>query len=231
MSAPRTNLLLESLSPENRSAILSQSKEIELPMRTSLQAQEEHPRYAYFPTAGVASVVVGHFEGSESEVSLVGREGVTGALSLLGTSIPTADCFMQVAGSGYQIPLNKLRELFIESLEIRTRILQCVQQQAMTTMQVAGCNSAHEAEPRLARWLLMFQDRLQEDTFQLTQDFLAQMLGARRTTVAIAAGTLQHSGFIEYSRGRVTILSREALMTAACDCYEVTHRLLLNLYR
>ncbi len=230
MSAPKTNLLLESLSQESRTAILSQSKELELPTRASLQAQEEEPRYVYFPTAGVASVVVEHFEGAASETALIGREGVAGALSLLGTSVPTAECFMQVAGSGYQIPLNKFRELFIHSAEIRTRILQCVQQQAMTTMQVAACNSAHEAEPRLARWLLMVQDRTQEDAFQLTQDFLAQMLGARRTTVALAAGTLQHSGFIEYSRGKVKILSREALKTAACDCYEVTHRLLLNLY-
>lgn len=137
---------------------------------------------------------------------------------------------MQVSGSGYQILLTELREMFLHSAEIRTRILQCVQQQSMTTMQVAACNSAHEAEPRLARWLLMIQDRTQEDAFQLTQDFLAQMLGARRTTVALAAGTLQRSGFIEYSRGKVRILSREALKTAACDCYEVTHRLLLNLY-
>ena len=230
MSAPRTNLLLESLSPPNRTAILSQCKEMDLPILTSFQAQEEEPRYAYFLVAGVASVVVGHFEGAASETALIGREGVAGALSLLGTSAPPADCFMQVAGSGYQMPLNKLRELFIQSAEVRTRILQCVQQQAMTTMQVAACNSAHEAEPRLARWLLMIQDRTQEDAFQLTQDFLAQMLGARRTTVALAAGSLQHSGFIEYSRGRVKILSREALKTAACDCYEVTHRLLLNLY-
>ena len=138
---------------------------------------------------------------------------------------------MQVAGSGWQIPLPALRELFLHSEEIRSRILQCIQQQALTTTQVAACNTAHEAESRLARWLLMVQDRTQEDTFQLTQDFLAQMLGARRTTVALAAGTLQHSGFIEYSRGRVTILSRENLKTAACDCYEVTYRLLQHLYR
>ncbi len=184
----------------------------------------------YFITSGVASVVVGHFEGSSSETALIGREGMTGALSLLGTSVPTAECFMQVAGSGYQVPTKAIRDLFLQSTETRTRILECVQQQAMTTTQVAACNAAHEAEPRLARWLLMVQDRTEEDAFQLTQEFLAQMLGARRTTVAIAAGVLQHSGFIEYSRGNVRILSRENLKTAACDCYEVTHRLLQNLY-
>ncbi len=230
MSAPRNNLLLESLSPESRSAILSQSKELELPTRFSLQAQEEQPRFAYFLTAGVASVVVAHFEGASTETALVGREGVAGALSLLGPSSPTAECFMQVPGCGYKAPLSVLRDLFMSSAEIRTRILQCVQQQALTTMQIAGCNAVHEAEPRLARWLLMAQDRTQEDNFQLTQDFMAQMLGARRTTVALAAGTLQRAGLIEYSRGRVKILSRENLRTAACDCYAVTERLLQNLY-
>lgn len=230
MSAPK-NLLLDALPASARNDILSQSKEVDLAIRASLQAQEEEPRFAYFLTTGVASVVVGHFEGASSETAMIGHEGVIGGLSLLGSSRPTAECFMQVAGAGYQIPLSALRDLFEGSAEIRNRILQCVQQQAMTTIQVAACNVAHEAEPRLARWLLMIQDRTQEDSFQLTQDFLAQMLGARRTTVALAAGVLQRSGLIGYSRGKVTILSREALMTAACDCYEVTLRLLQDLYQ
>lgn len=231
MSAPRTNMLLDSLSDESRSAILSQCKKLDLPMRYSLQSQETLPLYAFFLTSGIASVVVGHTEGSSCETILIGREGMAGALSLLGSSLSPAECFMQLAGDGYQIPLGSMRKMFEDSAEIRSRILQCIQQQSMTTTQVSACNVTHEAEPRLARWLLMVQDRTQEDDFQLTQEFLAQMLGAQRTTVAIAAGTLQRSGFIEYSRGKVKILSREALKTAACDCYGVTERLLLNLYR
>jgi CRP-like cAMP-binding protein len=230
MIARGTNLLLDSLSPDSRTAILSQCKYMDLPVRTSLQAQEEDPRYAYFLTSGVASVVVGHFEGASSETALIGREGLTGGLSLLGPSVPTAECFMQVAGAGYQMPLNGLRDLFLSSMDIRTRILQCIQQQSLTTIQVAACNAAYESEPRLARWLLMIVDRTGEEYFQLTQEFLAQMLGARRTTVALAAGVLQRSGLIEYSRGKVKILARTGLEAAACDCYEVTHRLLMDLY-
>jgi CRP-like cAMP-binding protein len=230
MSAPKNNLLLEALSPESREAILSEAKEVSLAARHSLQAQEEEPLYVYFLTSGIASIVVAHFEGASSETLLIGHEGFTSGLSLLGSSAPTAECMMQVSGTGFQVPLPALRELFQKSSEIRTRLLQCIQQQAMTTIQIAGCNATHEAEPRLARWLLMVQDRTQEDTFQLTQEFVAQMLGARRTTVALAAGALQRSGLIEYSRGRVTILSREALQAAACDCYQVTRRLITNLY-
>ena len=230
MSAPRTNLLLDSLSEESRSRILKVATRMLLPVRTSLQAQEEQPRYMYFLDAGVSSVVVNLEEGGTAETSLIGREGVSSPLALLGSSLSPTECFMQVGGSGYRIPFEDLRRFFLESEEIRSRILECIQQQAMTTSQLAACNKLHDAEARLARWMLMIVDRTGETTFQLTQEFLAQMLGTRRTTVALVAGTLQRAGFVEYSRGKVNILSRENLETVACDCYTVTRRLLLALY-
>ena len=96
--------------------------------------------------------------------------------------------------------------------------------------QLAACNKLHDSEARLSRWLLMVQDRLQEDLLPLTQEFLAEMLGARRTTVAISAGALQRAGLIEYRRGKVKILSRENLESAACDCYKISRRLYNALY-
>lgn len=225
-----SNRLLDALLPESRAAILAVAKQVPLSIRTSLQAQEESPRFVYFLTSGVASVVVRHVEGSSAETALIGREGVTSALAFLGSAAPTAECFMQVSGAGLRVPLANLQQLFDSSVDIRTRILQCVQQEAMTTTQIAACNVAHEAEARLARWLLMVSDRTGDLQFQLTQEFISQMLGARRTTVALAAGSLQTSGFIEYTRGRVTILSHEELQTAACDCYGVTRRLFTDLY-
>lgn len=231
MNNQGTNLLLNALSPESRNAILSHCKEVPLSVRTSLHSQEEAPRYAYFLTSGVASVVVNLPEGNSSETALIGREGVTSPYSLLGASVPPTTSFMQVPGSGHRISFPTLRELFEDSREIRSRINEQIQQTAMTTSQIAACNNAHEAEARLARWLLMVQDRTQSDSFQLTQEFLSEMLGTRRTTVALAAGTLQRGGFIEYSRGRVNILSREHLESVACDCYGVTRRLLRALYQ
>ena len=231
MPAPRTNLLLECLSAENRNAILALAKEMPLPIRHSLQSQEEFPRYAYFLTSGVASVVINLLDGDAGETAIIGREVMVNSYSLLGSSAAPSESFIQVSATGYRVPFGPMKDLFLQSEEIRTRILECVQQLAMTTSQIAACNNAHESEPRLARWLLMVQDRTQENTFQLTQEFLAEMLGTRRTTVALAAGALQRSGFIEYSRGRVTIVSREHLETVACDCYGVTQRLLLALYR
>jgi CRP-like cAMP-binding protein len=101
--------------------------------------------------------------------------------------------------------------------------------ETLTYAVVRFLTEPHEA--RLARWLLMVQDRIEEVTLQLTQEFLAEMLGARRTTVALSAGALQRAGMIEYCRGRVTIVSREALENAACDCYQIARRLHLALYK
>jgi CRP-like cAMP-binding protein len=230
MAAPLTNLLLDSLSPVNRDEILSRAKELKLPVRTSLQVQGETPRYAYFLTSGVASVVVTLQDGGSAEVALIGRDGIVGALPRLGPAIPPTDCFIQLAASGYRIAQADLKPLFLQSEEIRSRILESVQQQAMSMGQIAACNKLHEAEARLARWFLMVQDIIQEDAFNLTQEFIAEMLGTRRTTVALAAGSLQRAGFIEYKWGKVTILSRDELRTAACDCYSVVERLVKNLY-
>ena len=228
---PQTNLLLDSLSPESRGRVLALAKELDLPLRTPLQDQEESPRYCYFLTSGMASFVVTLPEGGSAEVMVAGREGMTDPFSLLGPARSPARCFIQVPASGFRVPFEKLYKLFRESEEIRDRMLQLVQQQGLTMAQIAACNKLHDSEARLARWLLMVQDRIDQDVLPLTQEFLAQMLGAQRTTVAVAAGTLQRSGFIDYKRGKVKILARPELEDAACDCYPVTRRLLRNLYQ
>jgi CRP-like cAMP-binding protein len=231
MAAPRTNQLLDALSPESRNRIISLSKEVTLPLRTSLQEQELKPSFGYFLLSGIASVVINLPEGGTAEVAVIGREGLTGCLSLLGPSTPPSECFVQLAATAYKIPFDALQKLFLESEEIRTRILEVTQQQTLTMSQIAACNKLHDNEARLSRWLLMIQDRTEDDVLQLTQEFLAEMLGARRTTVAISAGTLQRAGLIEYKRGRVKIVSRENLEAAACDCYQIAKRFHHSLYK
>ncbi len=230
MPSATNNLLLDALSSESRAQIVGSADEFDLPIRSPFNAQGQMPRYACFLTSGIASMVVGSGRGESAETCLIGHEGVTGAFSLLGSLEPPAECYMQVAGSGYRILLSDLRRLFMSSEEIRSRILECVQQQGMTTNQLVACNRLHEAEPRLARWLLMVQDRTQAESFGLTQEFLALMLGTRRTTVALIAGDLQRDGLIEYTRGKVKILARKKLEALCCDCYGVTRRLFSGLY-
>ena len=113
-----------------------------------------------------------------------------------------------------------------ESLQpLREAIQHSIQNQALILGQLVACNRLHEVEERLARWLLMLEDRVQDDQFHITQEFLAEMLGSRRTTVTMAAGALQRIGLIEYQRGHVHILDRERLEAAACECYPVIRRL------
>jgi CRP-like cAMP-binding protein len=225
MPQPSINLFLASLSDKSRELLLAQSKEVTLPLRSSLYQPRLTPAYAYLLTSGMASVVASTGAGGTVEVGVIGHEGIVGAFHLLGPAPVSTASFMQLAGSGIRIPFAKLRAAFRSSEDIRDRILQFVQEQALTVSQLAGCNRLHEADERLARWLLMASDRTQSDTLNFTQEFLGMMLGAQRTTVTSVAGGLQERGFIEYKRGRVKILNREALEAAACDCYQITKQL------
>ena len=231
MSNIMENRLLASLSAESRELIHSQCTSMTLPLRSVLYTAGSIPTDAYFITSGMASIVGSTSEGETAEVGIVGSEGLVGATHLLGPAVAPTECFIQLSASALKIPFPKLLQLFKTSEEIRERILEFVQEQTLSLSQLATCNRLHNAEERLARWLLMVDDRIQSDTIDLTQEFLAQMLGAQRTTVTMVAGTLQRAGLIEYKRGTLHILNRRELEAAACDCYGVTKKLYSNLYR
>jgi CRP-like cAMP-binding protein len=227
---PKGNLLLASLSSDNRESLMACCTPVELPLKTLLYVAQEIPRYAYFMTSGLASVIVATAGGQAAEVGIIGSEGIVGGMHLLGPgSLPT-DCIIQLEASALRISLSDLKSAF-NSNEIRERILEMAQEQALSMSQISACNRLHEAEERLARWLLMAEDRTQVNVMGFTQEFLAEMLGSQRTTVTVIAGALQRSGLIEYRRGHVRILNREELELAACDCYQVCRNLQANLYR
>ena len=227
---PYGNRLLDCLSPSLSEEIVAASRVMDLPQGTVLGPSSEVPAYCYLLTHGAASIVVTMPEGGSSEVGMIGNEGLVGAVSMLGPQVMDADTFMQIDGDGFRIPTRVLRTMFEESLELRTHILQFIQYQLNVTGQISACNRLYEAEARLARWLLTASDITQSEVLQLTQEFLAQMLGSQRTTVALVAGILQTRGIIQYSRGKVRILNREGLEKAASDCYRVTKAALSKLY-
>jgi len=230
MSTQDVSLFLNSLSENNRNSLLSQSVHILLPVGRVLYEAQETPSYAYFITSGMASVVTAMADGATAEVGVIGREGVIGSLQITGPALAPTRCFMQLEGAGLRISLSDLRKAFGASEEIRERILEFLQEQTMCLSQIAGCHRLHEAVQRLARWLLTVQDCTQSDLLSLTQEFLGMMLGSRRTTVSAAAGELQGAGLIEYQRGRIKILDRPRLETAACDCYPIAKELYAGLY-
>ena len=226
-----TNLVLSDLPSNIRASLLKHATAVELPTRTVLYDEESVPRYAYFMLSGLASVVSVMPSGDSSEVSFIGREGLVGALHLLGPASLPIRCTMQLSGSALRVPFKDVRQAFDNSLEVRSRILEFVQEQAALMAQIAGCNRIHDAEQRLIRWLLMAQDRTGYEMLDFTQECLSQMIGTQRTTVTVVAGSLQRRGLIRYSRGRIHILDRPGLEAATCVCYPIVRRLYDDLFQ
>ena len=154
-------------------------------------------------------------------MGITGRDGFVGLPAVLGTGHSPNRSFIQIPGHGFSVKAKILREQSEASSELRLRLQRSIQGLLVQTAQTAACNRVHELEERLARWLLMCQDRVQNDHLPITHEFLAMMLGTRRTTVTVAAGMLHKAGLIAYSRGHVTIQNRERLEHAACECYQI----------
>ncbi len=230
MNRPLTNRLLDALPEEDRNVLLGLLEPVSLPLSTELFSAEARPRSVFFLTSGAASTVTEMTEGEAVEVGMVGREGMLGAIYLLGPHTGPTRCFMQIEGAGLRMSFRRFQQEFETRTALRRCVLEHVQQQTLILEQLSACNRLHEVEERLARWLLMVADRVGDSYLGLTQEFLSQMLGARRSTVTIVAGALQRSGLIEYRRGKVHILDRENLENAACECYGVTRRLFNSLY-
>jgi CRP-like cAMP-binding protein len=228
---PLSNVLIDALPEESRRKLLKQITRVNLPIGTSLYEPGDLPKFAHFLTSGIASVVTTMANGSTSEVATVGREGVPQALHLLGPLHVPTRCFMQLAGTGLRMEFGVLQRLFDTDEALRRVFLVYAQYQSLMLGQVAGCNRLHDVSGRLARWLLMIQDRSGNTLLKLTQEFLAQMVGSQRTTVSEVAGSLQDRGLIEYARGSIKILDRPGLEHASCECYLVTRNLLADVYQ
>src|SRR6185437_4675874 len=177
------------------------------------------PSHAYFMEEGIASVVVTVENGDTVEVGVIGCDGLVGLPILLGAGSAPGRTFVQIAGSGFRIDAKVLKQEFERTGELRNTLQKYVQAFLVQTAQTAVCNRLHTIEERLSRWLLTCRDRMGSDRLLLTHGFLGQMLGAPRTTVTLAAGLLHRAGFIDYTRGVVTIQDRSGLEKTACECY------------
>jgi CRP-like cAMP-binding protein len=218
------NKILLGLPDHECSAIFSKLEFVSLPTPIVLNEVDEPIKYAFFVNDGLASVLLIMGDGKSVEVGLCGKEGFVGLALTAGLSTSATRTLMQVKGSAFRI---KARDLVISLREcpaLAVALQRFSRELALQSEHVAACNRLHEVEERLARWLLMCQDRLDGDTVPLTQQFLAHMLGTRRASVTVAAGILQKAGLIKYSRGVVKITNRKNLEDAACECYEMMTR-------
>jgi CRP-like cAMP-binding protein len=179
----------------------------------------------YFPHSGVVSIVVDLASGDMIEAAMIGREGVVGGLSALNSRISINRAVVQIGGTASALDVPLLAELAEKSPAFRTILIRHEHLLLAQAQQSAACNAAHSVEARLCRWLLRCRDLTQNDDIPLTQEFLGQMLGVRRTSVSIVANTLQQAGFIKYRRGHIRILNVDGLLESTCECYGTVKRL------
>ena len=173
----------------------------------------------YFLEEGMASMTTTFKDESQVEVGMFGYESVVGVSALMGTKKSLNRVYTQIAGYGYSCRVEDARREFRLGGAFNFLALRYVQAQLVQAMQSAGCNAKHNFEQRLARWLLLCADRAHIDTFKISHEFLANMLGGRRPTISTTAGILKRKGLIEYSRGEIRILDIPGLTKASCECY------------
>lgn len=217
-----TNRLLDALSAETRTRVLAAAEHVPLNLRAVMSDIDKPMEFAYFPTHGVVSIVSAVLSGEAIETGTVGREGMTGIPLVLGARQASTQAFCQVAGSAYRVPANDFVALVDQDPEFRGVVGRYALAFLAQTAQSSACNRLHTIRQRCARWLLETHDRVSGETFGLTQEFLAQMLGVRRATVSQIQSALQRDGLIEYSYRQITVLDRPGLEAAACECYRIT---------
>lgn len=174
----------------------------------------------YFPHSGIISLVVELAEGATIETAMVGRDGVLGVSSALDGKVSLNKAIVQASGVTSVMGADKALELAKTYDVFRSILIRHDQVLFAQAQQAAACNASHTVEARLCRWLLRMRDLFGDDGLPLTQEFLGQMLGVRRSSVSLVAGALQQAGLIKYSRGHVYILNVEGLHEASCECYE-----------
>lgn len=213
------NRLLAALPGEEKGRLLPDLERVSLNVRGILYDLDDPIRYVYFPNSGVISILTVVDDGLTIEAGTVGREGVVGIPVFLGIDTSINRAVVQVAGEAMRMKAEAFKEaarrsgLFHDLLQLYTYAL-------LTQISLSvACNRFHGVEKRLARWLLMMNDRAGVDEFQLTQEFIARMLGARRPHVTTAARNLQNGGLIRNGRGKIAILNRQGLERVSCDCY------------
>ena len=215
------NAILALLSERERSAVRAGGQLVEFQLRQSVYQPEVPIDAAYFPIDCVLSVVNRMEDGSLIEVGTIGREGTTAIPLIMGANTTANESFCQVEGRAWKIPAKTFVALLEDSRDFRVAMNRYLQAYVNMLGQMAACNGLHSVLERCARWLLMTQDRVDRSDFPMTHEFLAAMLGSRRSGVTVGAATLQGAGYIRYAHGKIAILNRGGLEATACECYRV----------
>lgn len=223
------NRILLSMADSDYRGVRAHLEFVELPHHLSLHEPHQKLEFAYFPNSGMISLVVVTESTKTVEVGMVGREGMTGTPAAVDLPTSPLQEIVQIAGEGFRLPVDVLRNVLGSSLAFTNILSRYAVVQGMHVAQTAACNRLHSLEQRLARWLLMAQDRVDAGLLPITHDFLATMLGTDRPSVGLAAAGLQKKQSIEYRWGSVKVVDRKKLEEAACECYAAIQQFNSNL--
>ena len=218
------NAMLASLPARERNAAHRASSLFPLVFGDTILRRNTPSRFAFFPIEGVISLVRHMSSGTSVEVGLVGSEGVVGVDIFMGATKQLNDAIVQGAGSAWKMPAEHLLSQFRRHKSLQKQLLRFTDAFITQISQTAACNRVHQMDARLARWLLMMHDRVAVPQIALTQQFLAQMLGARTASVNEAVQKLEAAGVIGHSRQKITVLDRDGLEDLTCECYEIVRR-------
>jgi CRP-like cAMP-binding protein len=213
------NRLLAALPTEDYQRLCPHLEPVELPQHKVIYHAGEHYEYAYFPSHSIVSTVAIMENGSTTEIGVIGSEGMVGLPIILDTSYTNSTAIVQVGNGGYRITAERLQEEMNCNEALKRLLMRYIQARIIQLGQTAACNRYHNLEQRFARWLLTVRDNIQKNEFQLTQEFISQMLGVRRTGVTEVASKFQKAGIIHYKRGSIRIESEEKLEACPCECY------------
>lgn len=219
------NHLLGAIPAVELAALRPHLKRVMLEQGSQLEDSGERIQYVYFPFSGMVSLLSVMSDGKAVKTTVVGREGALGVQSGLGVANAISRAIVEIQGSAVRIPASHFHRVVRDSEKLRDLLFRYREFCFAQMQQSVACNALHGAEERLARWLLHSSDVIGSNVLPLTQEFLAQMLGVRRTTITSLARALLQSGVIDYRRGRIEICNRDALKGFACECYEVLQRL------
>jgi CRP-like cAMP-binding protein len=215
------NRILSALPPADFECLRAHLQQFPLRQKQILHEAGATIEHVLFIEEGVASVLTTTAEGDAVEVRMAGREGVTGFPYVLGAHSLRDEIIVQAPGSALRMSAASFKTEFDRSEALRRTVLRYIDLAISMTAQTAACNSMHSVKQRCGRWLLNASDRIGSNSMPMTHEFLAALLGVRRSGVTVVAGKLQWSGLIRYHRGRMTILDREGLERSACECYRV----------
>jgi CRP-like cAMP-binding protein len=221
---PVRNKVLLAASDEEFRIIRPHLEFVNLPHHLVLHQPHRTVKFAHFPNEGLISLVVEMNDGKSVEAGLLGNDGASGMPAVLGLSRSPLREVVQISGSGFRVKVTTLREILPSTPALQAILSSYAAGLAMQVAQTAACNRLHKIEERLARWLLIAQDRLDSGLVPITHDFLATMLGTDRPSVTLAAGILQRKAIISYNRGSLKILNRKRLEQFACECYAVVRQ-------